>query len=404
VVVGQILDDQGTVIAAARLEVKASDPALDRIIDRTGGAFGLRDLPVGTRLTLTASAPGYTTRTRTVVVQPPSDTDERVNRADFGGSEEGMWFYLAKHPEIARVEPANQAMEVAASPLRVAFTFSHAIDEDDRPRLGDLLRVVPTYSVGDDEELLRPGIRYGGSVSRLTWDDDGLRAVFTYDGAIVARQPDAGLSVEFDEDASLEAWPRDTLGQVLGLGLAPRTRDGSGAGVELRVAPFARGLVDEPRPSTRPSPLALWGFTHHTTARFTLARDLTPLKVEAVDTLPVDDAGAGGFLVTFNKPVWAYPASALADATTDATNFRYVVGRTSSREDREEFEEAKAAVGSKPSLGVVYDPKFPLRLKLRVPASAFEGWTRYKLFVGPKVEDVYGVSLGGEGVVLEGSL
>jgi hypothetical protein len=401
-VVGSILDDRGTPVTAARLEVKASDPSYDRVLESTGGAFGLRDLPVGLSLTLTASAPGFSTRTRTAVVQPPSDTDEAVNRVDFGGSEAGMWHCLFRHPEIARVEPANQARDVGADPLKVVFTFSRAIAEDDRGRLQDLLRVAPTYSA--DEAPLSHGVSHGAAVARLTWDDDGLRATFTYPGPLVARQPGHGLSVEFDPAAGVQGWPRDEVGHPLGMGLAPRTRDGGGGAVSDRVAPFVRGVMEEPRPSARPSPLALWGFTHHTSARFELARDLSPLKVESVDTLGVDASGAGGFLVTFSKPVWAYPASALASATTEASSFRYVVGSTSDRREREAFEQADVRSAATPGLGVVYEPRFPRRLQVRVPAARFDGMTRYKLFVGPLVEDIYGVSVGGDGVVIEGSL
>ncbi|MEB3328241.1 MAG: carboxypeptidase-like regulatory domain-containing protein [Candidatus Sericytochromatia bacterium] len=402
VLVGAILDDRGRPVEASRLEVKASDPAYDRVITATGGAFGLRDLPVGLALTLTASAPGFTTRTRTAVVQPPSATDEAVNRVDFGGSEAGMWHCLFRHPEIARVEPANLARDVAAEPLKVVLTFSHALDADDRGRLQDLLRVAPTYSA--DEAPLSHGVAHGAAVARLAWDDDGRRATFTYPGPIVARQPGHGLSVEFDPAAGVQAWPRDEVGQPLGMGLAPRTRDGGGGAVTDRVAPFVRGVMDEPRPSVRPSPLALWGFTHHTSARFELARDLTPLKVEAVDTLAPDASGAAGFLVTFNKPIWAYPASALASATTEASSFRYVVGSTADRREREAFEQADARAAATPGLGVRHEPKFPRRLQVRVPASRFDGMTRFKLHVGPQVEDVYGVTLGGDGVVIEGSL
>jgi len=402
VVVGTIRDDRGTVVPSARLEVKASDPFYDTVIDSTGGAFGLRDLPVGLSLTLTASAPGFSTRTRTLVVQPPSPTDETVNRVDFGGSEEGMWHCLFRHPEIARVEPANQARDVAADPLRVVLTFSRAIDDDDQGRLQDLLRVTPTYSA--DEAPLTAGVAHGAAVARLTWDEDGRKATFTYTGPIVARQPGHGLAVEFDPAYGVQAWPRDDLGQVLGMGLAPRTRDGAGAAVSDRVAPFVRGVMDEPRPSARPSPLDLWGFTHHTSARFELARDLSPLKVEGVDTLAPDATGAAGFLVTFNKPVWAYPASALASVTTAASSYRFVVGRTGERRDREAFDETDVRAGATPGLGVRFEPKFPRRLQVRVPASRFDGMTRFKLYVGPEVEDIYGVSLAGDGVVIEGSL
>jgi hypothetical protein len=402
VVVGAILDDRGSPVAAARLEVKASDPAYDRVIASTGGAFGLRELPVGLALTLTASAPGFSTRTRTVVVQPRSEEDEDINRADFGGSGAGMWHCLFRHPEIARVEPKNQAKGVAADPLAVVLTFSRSISASDQGRLQDLIRLVPTYSL--TEAPLTPGANHGAAVARLAWNADGTQATFTYAGPVVARQPGHGLSVEFDPAADVEAWPRDAEGQVLGMGLAPRSRDGGGGGVTDRVAPFVRDVMDEPRPDARPSPLALWGFTHHTSARFELARDLAPLKVEAVDTLVPDDTGAGGFLVTFNKPVWAYPASALAGATTDASSFRYVVGDTLERRTREDFEEADAREGSPPGLGVHYEPRFPRRLQVRVPASRFAGKNRYKLFVAPRVEDVYGVAIGGDGVVIEGSL
>jgi hypothetical protein len=286
--------------------------------------------------------------------------------------------------------------------LKVVLTFSNPIDDDEQDRLQGLIRLVPTYSAS--EAPLTPGVGHGAAVARLAWDDDGRRATFTYSGPIVARQAGHGMSVEFDPKAGLEAWPRDEAGQRLGMGLAPRSRDGGGGAVTDRVAPFLRGVMDEPRPSVRPSPLALWGFTHHTSARFELGRDMAALKVEAVDTLAPDAAGMGGFLVTFNKPIWAYPASALATATTSSASYRYVVGRTSDRRDREAFEEADVRAAATPGGGVAYEPRSPRRLRVQVPASRFDGMSRFKLYVGPAVEDIYGVSVGGDGIVIEGNL
>src|SRR3989338_4944392 len=47
-----VYSDGGVTIEAAEVLVEASDPAFNRLIDARGGAYALRDVPVGTRLTL----------------------------------------------------------------------------------------------------------------------------------------------------------------------------------------------------------------------------------------------------------------------------------------------------------------------------------------------------------------
>jgi hypothetical protein len=397
VVVGTITDELGTPVQAARLEVRGATTGYARVLEATGGAFGLRDAPVGERLTLTASAPGFGARTRTLEVLPPSDTDETRNRADFGGTEAGMWHYLSRFPEVARVEPGNMARGVSTAPLRVTLTFSHPIREADRGRLDDLLRLRPTFKA--DEGPLAVGVGQGAAVTRVSWADDGASATLTFDGPLVARHEGVAYELYCEPSDDLSRWPRDAAGRTLGQGVAPTTRDGAGAALFNRIAPFLRPSFDEPRPSARPSPLTLWGATHHVSVRFEPARNVTPLRVVSVEHVPPD-----AFLVTFDKPVWGYPASALSPQLTLASNYRIVLGNASDRRERAAFEATDARTGSSPGRGVELDPKQPLRVLLRDESSRFVGMNRYKLHVGAGVESVHGAAIGGDGVVLEGTL
>jgi hypothetical protein len=399
VVVGAILDDRGSPVQRARLRVRAADPRFDREVDAAGGAFGLRELPVGLELTLTATAPGFTSRTRTIRVATPSLDDETVNRFDFGGDGEGMWYYLSRTPEIASVDPANQASDVPSSPLRCTLTFSHPIPLEQRARLRKLIRLSPAFSLGDGEAPLEPGQGLGGETAQLTWADDGSSAVFTYGGPLVATMPGAAYELGFDEEADVSAWPRDATGAVLGRGLVGRTRDGAGGGVLNRVAPIARGLMDEPRPSAWPGPDLAWGATHHTSVRFELRRTLNPPRVVRVEHLAPDS-----FLVVFDKPMFGYPASALPRETLARTSYQFVLGRTTRDADREAFEAADVRRGSSPSGEVVLDPRNPTHLVLRDDGGKFADKTHFKLFISPLVKDIYGVAVGGDGIIVEDEL
>jgi hypothetical protein len=211
--------------------------------------------------------------------------------------------------------------------------------------------------------------------------------------------------VAFDEADDIDAWPQAEDRGPLGFMVVPLTRDGGGGVARDRVAPFVRAAMDEPRPAVRPSPAAFWGATHQTTLRFAPRRDLTPPKVKGVTFIGSSGNEPAAFKVAFDKPVSGYPVSALSSTVTEPSSYRFVVGNLSERRVREAYEAADPRQsGMTPSLGVELDDKDPYVVYVRDTARRFEGYTRFKFFVAPRVEDVFGAAVGGDGYVVEGNL
>ena len=141
-----------------------------------------------------------------------------------------------------------------------------------------------------------------------------------------------------------------------------------------------------------------------TSVRFSLARDTTPLQVTKVEALSGSATTDDLFIVTFNKPVYGFPKAAISSNTTSASSFRYVLGRVSDRRDRERFEEADPSVSGNGFRSVELDENDPYILILHAGPGSFNEEHRFKLFVEPAVEDIFGVPLGGAGFQTEGQL
>lgn len=404
VVLGSIYNEEGSSVENAQIQVVSDDPAFNRTVSATGGAFGIRDVPVGTLLTITATAPGFSSRTRAIRVAQviPYSADD-PNRLEFGGDGEGAMYYLSERPEIYRTEPANLATGVSGGVVEVVFHLSRPLDLKNQGLFDSLVRVHPPL-VGS-EGWLTIHSAVGRAHATMQWDEDGRRAVFRFGLPFVARDSGAAVVVDLDPNAPIENWPKDDNGRRLGFDVVFETRDGGGATARNRIAPFARTVMQDPMPSPRPSPIDLWGLTHFVSIRYELARDLTPLKVTKVQPLP-GGGSEDAFAITFSKPVFGYPASALdAAEIRKPSNYRFVVGRTTERDEREAFEAADPSVqGSSPSQGVEFDENDPYTIVIKTSSGKFDGVTRYKLYVGPAVADIYGVGLGAAGYLTEGVL
>lgn len=409
VVLGSIYNELGGQVEEAQLEVSSSDPAFNRKISGAGGAFGIRDVPVGTRLTLTASAPGYSARSRSLTVREvvPFVLDD-PNRIDFGGRGQGMFSYLTRETDISRTIPVNQAKAVSTAPLKIDFFFARPIRESDQSQFDDLLRV--RFPGLDDSStqggtVLRDGLSYRQARARIEWNAASTEASFIFDAPIVTSRGAAAL-VEFDPEADIEDYPQDTEGRSLGFQAVSGTKDGAGGTTGLRIAPFARPFSDEAIPNALPSPDVLWARSHHTSVRFELAQDTQPLQLLSAQPFKGATGKDDQFELTFNKPMRGFPEAFISAETTKRSNYRIVLGRTDDARERAAFEAADpATAGSPPSVRIDFDEQDPRKLILRDSSGSFTNFRRFKLYVSPAVVDIHGASFAdGKGATSEGAL
>ncbi len=405
VVLGSIFNDRGGMVERAEVVIDADDPAFDRTIDAAGGAYAMRDVPVGTTLTITASAPGFSSRSRTIKVRKPIPfVDEAPNRVDFGGPDgPGFWYFLTDYPEIFRTEPANLAKDVDVDPFSFTFHFSDAIQDDQQGKFEDLVRVV-VPAASDVTATITNRTALGRARLRFTWSDDGKKCEVAFALPLVVRTAGAALSVEFDPTADIEDWPKGVSGKRLGFDVVALTVDGSGSKRTTRVAPFGRLVIDEPVPTTAPSADVLWGTTHMTSVRFEPRRDPQPPRLVKVQPLPGNAGDDDLIVLTFDKPVFGFPEGAISAETVRGSNYHLVYGRVTERTEREDFEEADPAKTGGSASSVEFDENDPFTLILHDSSGSFEDQQRFKLFIDPKVEDIHGIAVGGEGIKFEGEL
>jgi hypothetical protein len=361
-------------------------------------------VPVGTVLTVTASHPGYTKRVRMhTATSLPLDEDTNPNELDFGGLRRGMYYALSAYPEIVSVTPANQQTGVTTSPLEVAFRLSHPLPAADRGRFGRLMQVrfpVPAYTdpVTNQtvtEALIHAGTEFNGEVATVTWNQEGTEGSFRFNAPLVTRQAaTSSVTIGFDPSVSIDDWPEGENGKVLGRGVARETFEGNGAIVANRIAPFWRGPGSLAVPSTRPSPLEVWGKTHATTSTFSLATDTRAPKVKQVIAYRGASGQPARILVTFDEPVRGYPEAVVDPAVLRASSYRFVLGNTDDREDAEEYAESDPLKnGSTPPMAPIFSATQLDTVILPVPEGFLRDYTVFKLYVDPAVKDLAGNSL-----------
>lgn len=404
-VTGGIYSEDLNPVRGAQLIVESSDERFNQTLEVPPGIFVLKDVPVGTVLTLTATAPGYNRRTRKHTVRARvMGVDEYPNRIDFGGAEAGMMYYISKNQfEIGRTDPGPLAKDIVGDPLSVRLFFTGALDLEEQGRLRALLRV---RAAGDESAFATMGTTWGDTLrAQLDWDTAGESATLRFPVPVVARAAGAWALVELDPAARIEDYPFDELGRRLGFARVADTADGGGAAVRNRIAPFVRRAMPEPAPSVRPSPEALWGLTHATSLKFEVARDVSPLKVEAVEPQSGSGTRPDSFRLRFNKPVYGFPEGALSPLLKQGSSFRFVLGNTGDTSvARRAFEDADAAKDGAPGGSVSFRPETPRVLLVETKVGLFNNYNRYKLHVNKDMVDIYGVELGGDGQTFEGSL
>lgn len=394
-VLGSLFDDEGGQLDGAQVAVTCDlDPSVNQTL-QAPGSYAFR-APVGSTVKVTASKDGYTTRTRVHKVEAVAGNQNTdPNRLDFGGDGAGTFYALSAYPEIASVSPANLQTNVTSNPLVVTVTFSHALSASTRDRLNQILELQFQSPLG--VQAVKSGTTYNNQRATLSWDTSSKVATLTFPAPVVANKGTASsVKVAFDSSVQPSDWPLGTNGKRLGRDLVTNAVSGNGgaSGATL-MAPILRDSFTDPVPVVRPSPLTLWGLTHWTDVSFSLAQDTSPLKVVSVAGYP-GSGSAGDFIeVTFNKPVRGFPESALDRSAVATDNYRFALGSTKDIDAQRAYDAADPAKGGQAPQSVVFHGTRTDTVDLQLPTGALTNFNKFKIYVDPKVDDIYGTTLQG---------
>lgn len=394
---GKIYDDQLVLVKNATVVARSDEmPSLNQTINAIGGTWVLPNVPVGTTVSLTAIADGYTARTQFVKAKapgvPPLATD---NVYDFGsnGAGPGAKYALFQFPEIASVTPANHDQNATANPLVITMKLSHPLEAKEQDKFRSLFQV--RFQAPNGDKIVQHHTLYGEEEARLEFNEAGDIATFRFNAPLVTRAGgDSAISIGLDDSVSIDQWPRARNGNKLGWDRANLTVDAMDVTARQRVAPFLRDLGAVTLPSPFPSPLSgidLWGATHRTGIVFSLAKDTTGPKVVSVAAYRGINGTDDRFAVTFSEPVRGYPEEMIDRAVLLPSNYRFVLGKTSKPEDITAFKDANPATsGGSTSQPLVFSTTRYDVVYIPMPGGTFTDYTDFKLYVDPAIKDLAG--------------
>lgn len=389
VISGQVFDDQGALLRQAKVQVSSPQrPDLLRTLDTAGGAYVVQ-VPVGITIALKVTQDGFTPRVRTVHTAS-NGTDLTAFTLDFGGEKAGKPYALSKTLEIVEVTPANQATGVSTGPLLVKFRLSHPLDRANQTLFEDLIEL--RFRLAGATKVVNFGALYDNESATMDWSEDGLEGTFRFNAPLVTGGVDATtVTVGFKEDTPQSVWPATAAGARLGGDLAPTTADAAGVKVYQKIAPFFREPDPAAFPPDRPSPALLWGLTHRTTVAFSLGRTDEKPRVAKVTGYKGLDGAQDRLDVEFDRPMRGFPTELIDKEVLKASNYRFVLGKSSSKADIEKFNQMDPAKdGSVTSETLKFSASSTRIVQIPLPNGTLSGYSQLKLYVDPAVRDIAG--------------
>lgn len=375
---GTVYDLDGARVDGAKVTVKSLNPSspFESTVDVINGTYVVNSVPAGVQLEVTASKDGWTSRSRVETLLPLTASDE-PNVVNFGGVQgattgdtEGRAYFISKYPEIAMVEPAEDASNVDPSTLTVKLTLSEPLNTTNQRRFEDAIRVLPANSFAvpagnasntptDLEDVattaaLVSGYAYsiaenstflGDDDTRATveWSEEGKVATLTFNAPLLAAEDDAAKYqiVMTSPGAVIE----DADGNDFGV------FNGSFGGYANATNTILGGVFKETdlaAPSSVANGVPLWLATHTAASTFEVAEDDTTPTLTGVTVTEL--TGSTRITFTFNEPIAAFGGgnnAAYGETWMGATNittasvldnFTFAVGESASDLDDVELD------------------------------------------------------------------
>lgn len=316
-------------------------------VTTTQGLYVANGVPLNTQVEVTATRPGWTTRTQVGVVRPYDPRFETTNIFNFGGKvtigdRRGLSYFLSDYPEITAVTPTDQDSSLPRDEIRFELKVSEKLSGENQRRLAAAFLIIPNNDeaigeemVGslleDDDEELRglrivdpdddatsaeptfpyafrqnAGFLNGAETSEFAWSEDGLTATFTLKAPLKTGRTDQGeyafMLIQRDDDPI-----RDDDENALGT-------DEEGKFGETLLGDVIYNAIAEPAVNITEGfddAEERWADTHLSFTRFSVEEDDEAPKLEKVIARRnfVDDEGEGveRIEMTFSEPMAAFP-------------------------------------------------------------------------------------------------
>lgn len=324
ILAGTVYDENGEPVDGAKVTIKSLAPTTpyEKTVDTQNGTYSVDDAPADVQLELTATKTGWTSRSRTEVINA-----DGASGVDFGGVTDlkGAVYFLSNHPEIVKTEPSDDQALADASSLVYKLTLSEPLDEANQTRFAEALRVFPANSVADTNpddaliasdmvdlatvEVTEDKLAYvvkkdstflGNAATKatVTWDADGKVATFTFPAPLIAGdKAEALYNIALVNTGNAI---KDTEGNRLGTDPAG-SFSAQPALNGIWCGTFKDGFMSLGTAATAEEK---WLRTHHVAGAFKVPSDTT--KPVLTDFSVIEDTNYTRLLLTFNEPMSAY--------------------------------------------------------------------------------------------------
>jgi hypothetical protein len=385
---GTVYDEAGATVNGATVAVKSLDASNPYTANVTTaeGSYVVNNVPEGVNVEISVTKNGFTTRKRVGVFQAAASQKNELN---FGSAlnsttDSGSAYFISKYPEVTATEPAYNASGVDNSKLVYKLKLSEGLDDTNRRRFEDAIRVLPAVSkaapgqaptpvdltdlnntttdynpeaIGATAALWPYVIKKGtlflnDSTTRATvdWNADFSEATLTFNAPLIADRTDttkyevvlvAGADKIVDKDNN-----------QLGTDKSNSLSAYPGAGYIIRNAFVPNNLTISGTPANAGE---RWAATHKTASIFSVNQDLQEPTLTAV-TYTKNLGSDSRFELTFNEPIAAFNGTTAGRLDSSITSSSVLDAITFGATDRSGgLKNLNLRGGSNASL--TYDPR-----------------------------------------------
>jgi hypothetical protein len=172
IVGGNVYDEAGATVDGAVVKVNSLDTSVPYTASTTtaSGSYVVNNVPEGANVEIIVSKDGWTSRRRVGSFQTQSTIKNEVN---FGGNatntngtaDAGQAYFISKYPEITAVDPVYDASNVSWQSVSYKMTLSEALDDVNRRRFEDAVRLFPanSYAVPENDNSTTVAAVFSGA-------------------------------------------------------------------------------------------------------------------------------------------------------------------------------------------------------------------------------------------------
>jgi hypothetical protein len=350
---GMVYNEMGSPVSGGKVMVKSLNAAkpFQAEAEIVSGAYVINGLPEGLLLQVIAMKDGWTSRSQTAVLVPTRD----ANKVNFGGA--GNAYFITDYPEIEAVEPALDAQAIAPGKLVYKLQLSEALDDNNRRRLENALRVIPanaaanggtaptatqdleSSAIGADIALeagatqlignyaIKKGSSFMGDANKrakITWTPDGKAATLEFDAPLLqSKDTEAKYQVVLVSEGTRIT---DGGGKQLGTN-ATGSLDAYPTAGNMVFGAFKSAAL---RLNQANGTLAqIWDDTHENVGTFDLQKDETAPELMGIEVAPVNNGTR--IELMFSEPMAAYFGTTGNShaSLADLSKYAFAVGATS---------------------------------------------------------------------------